>query len=285
MKNICFLLRLLQKSEIQGVFLPKALFLLLFVTTFLSCKKEITDVVKYREKNIVNTIDINIKSGDLVIKGWNENFIDIKTEKKIFTGIVGDLIFLNTEIKPIQDKNKLVIIAKKPDRIEGQVNLTINIPYNIRLLNINTIDSNVSITNCYSNIIYESKSGKSYIDFKGNMARIVKFNGSIDIAVSTTSSADIVLNNEYGETNLTLDKLSPGSNIDIKSISGTINLDIKPSLNFELYSISDINPVITLNRNIKHKILYDTGILFISKGIGKDVDIFLKNDSGSTFIK
>lgn len=253
-----------------------------------SCEYENTKIIektKYRERNPIENVYINIKSGKLIITGWNENFIDINTEKVIYSGIKTDLAFLNTEITSVQKEKRLEIRAKKPDRIEGAINLTINLPYSIDLLQIETINADTEIEQSYSNIIYKGENGSTSINFKGSFMRIIKANGALHLTVDTVSPADMIINNDYGESSIEIANLSKPSYLDFKTVSGTVELDVQKHINYLLYALSDKTPLLNLTKDSKHTIFYNNGKLYVSKGKQQDLRIFIKNDSGSTIIK
>ena len=80
------------------------LFLILLVTSCTLNHSKISDIEKFRVRNPVSSVNIYNSDGDIDIEGWNEDFIEITSEKNIKSRIGQDILLLKINILSIYIK-------------------------------------------------------------------------------------------------------------------------------------------------------------------------------------
>ncbi len=249
-----------------------------------SCLKSETLVIKYREKNPVRELNIENASGNLDIIGWSKNFIEITGNKKLFSGINSDL--KGMEIKFDYKNNDFYITTKIPARINGKIDLLINVPYSLLKINIDTGDSNVNIEKYLGNLDIKNKKGWLTFDFYGNFLRVNAVNSIIDFNLLGDNSLDASVNNDEGNTTCDLINCSNDSYLDINTNKGIINLNIAKSIAHVISSFSK-KYMLNIDYNVTNKIYASYSYNFFKASYGKSknpVKINLTNLNGFTII-
>lgn len=270
------------KNTAKLQFLSKNLFVLILFT-FISCNEKVVEKVRYRERNPIEVIEINMKYGNIIINGWNETFIDITTEKVLEGGIKSDIALLTTDITSDQENRKLILTARQPDRVDGRISFILYIPHTIETVIINTVDSNTIIKQYLGNVIYNSDYGEFYLDFYGSSANINTKKSNVYLYVNPVSSFEIMLRNNYGDTFLTLEESSGKSFIDAKSLMGNINLFLNK--NSSIYAVS--NSFIYNKSDYPDFNIFDgDNVKILSYSYPNPLtDIFIRNDDGVIYLK
>ncbi|HBD94427.1 MAG: hypothetical protein A2015_09130 [Spirochaetes bacterium GWF1_31_7] len=262
----------------------KFLYLLFFFSILLSCNDHIIEKNRYRERNPIEKIEINMKSGTLVINGWHENYIDIYVEKTLMSGLKSDISFLSTDILSDQNNKKLVLTAKQPDRINGEINLLLNIPYSIQSAFISTNSTKTTISQYIGDIIYTSDTGDLYMDVYGSISKFKTHEGNININIIPNGTINLLINNNYGDTNVNFPKSLNQTFIDIKSINGNITFNTKSMETISLSAIS--TNIITFDqKKLPHALNARNNDYFTLQYESNNPlgDIFIKNDNGFIF--
>lgn len=258
---------------------------LLFFLLLLSCtpKNGWRQTTKYRDKNEIEQVVISLKSGRLNILGWKESFIDIITEKILHSKFPSDLSLIKTEIHNDEWKKTLYIQVTIPESVDAEANLTVYLPFTLKMITVDSINIDFHFSNTFSNLIYTSQSGNCYVDFKGSLAKITKESGNTIIHINTTNSVDILLNNDNGNSKIQLQQTGENSFLNAVSVSGNINIEIGKENTYTLTSKTQLPHILKLN-NEENLLLSDEKNLLIKTEVNPKIQIFLQNQTGKTSI-
>lgn len=220
------------------------LFLLSFLCLF-HCKNyhfshKIT-TAKYREKNKIDILNINSSNGNINIKGWERDTVEIATKKILLNGLANDLNLMDITFQI--DLNKMIIATKIPARIEGKIDLDIYVPYILLNIVIESNNGNIVIKDFLGNIDITNNSGDLDINFQGCILRVNSNNSRLNVDNYSLNDVDMILNNQDGNIRLNIYDSGKISFFDLFSTNGNINLNISEDKTQEV-------DIITSNKNI-----------------------------------
>lgn len=263
------------------------LLIISLVLALFSCKPEVEEIVeesKYREKNLTSRLYISSVIGDIHVQGWSNDFIEIRSVKRIRGGLKPDINYLDLEFERMGES--LNIITRNPSLVEGRIDLTIFVPYNLKMIIIKAEKGRVSVTRYLWDLSVELNEGDFDCEFIGTLLRFKGGDVDSDIYLKTRGVADVVHSNHQGVTNLIMEAASAGSYIDLYSNRGAISLNIISRLNYQLFT-NYTSPEVNLNGPVD-KIYSDgkRGQVLQTGGVGdKSCKIFIKNERGTISIQ
>jgi hypothetical protein len=190
--------------------------------------------IKYREKNPLESIRVNSLKGDVDITGWSKDFVEIDTNKKIFTGLASDINLMDTVFYFDEVYKELNIKTKIPTRINGSIDIKIFVPFTLLKLYINSGEGDVTVNKHLGDIELVSSSGNNDIDFQGNILRINSYKTKTFLKVLSYSSSDIIINSEEGSLNSYIYSVGDASYLDIATLNVTVNLSISQDIDHKL---------------------------------------------------
>ncbi len=249
-----------------------------------SCFKPESITIKYREKNPITELTINSSNGNIDILGWPKNFIEIIGNKKLISGISSDLKQMNINFS--RTNQKFIITTKIPSRLNGKIDLLINIPYSLLTIDINSDTGNINIERYLGNLLVNNKSGNIIFDFYGNFLRINTDNSKIKFNILGNNFCDVYINNESGNTSCDLINSSADSYLDIITNNGNINLNISKKNPHLISSISK-KYMLNIDYNVDEKIYAKGSYNFLKANFGnskRPIKINLTNLNGYTII-
>jgi hypothetical protein len=265
--------------------MKKKLFFVLFIFFIcISCFQKKSISIKYREKNQINIVKINSSNGDLNVSGWSKDSIEIITKKRIISGLPTDLKNINTKFK-IEDK-VFIINTEIPARINGKIDLDVYLPYTILKIIINSENDNIKIKNILSDIELSNNSGNVELDFAGNFLRINTISSYLEIKINTEETADLIINNEKGETSCLVNTIGDNSYLDINSISGNINLKINNTLDHNLCVFNKAK-MLNINYNLNKELFITGNYSYLTGSVGnnKNINFYISNTNGNIIIQ
>ncbi|MBK8945900.1 MAG: DUF4097 family beta strand repeat protein [Ignavibacteriae bacterium] len=226
-----------------------AILITIFVFTFLSFsfakqmdKKELNLLQKKNFKvssgqNLIVKTDV----GDIVIKSWDKNEVDIK----IFGNKNAES---KMEFSFNQDEKSIEIIGEREggkifgwfSKIDLKYEIMVPKKFNLDLktsggdLVSKTIEGKLDLKTSGGDIFIENSSGKLNASTSGGDINVEKFNGNSDVA---TSGGDIQISNALGLVNAA----TSGGDIVVKSNHGEVNAETSGGDVFLDYSGNDQN--------------------------------------------
>lgn len=251
----------------------KKTFILINILIMLSCKfsifkKNVPVYTKYRENNPIEILKIDSIYGNIDIIGWQNNLIEIESEKNISTGFQNDINLLDTIFT--KNNNELNISTKIPERVKGIINLKVFIPFMLLKIYIHSKSGNININKYLGDIeLYQSK-GNTNIVFYGNILRLNAENSKLNLNINSYNSSDIVIINKDGNTKVKINEIGYNSFIDAKSLNGDIDFLISDHIPHQ-FSVINQNKIY-INYNYKK----------ISSKSGKYNYIFGTSNSGKS---
>lgn len=212
--------------------------IILSILIFASCSKNLLFNkqinIKYREKNPLESMRVNSLKGDIEITGWSKDFVEIDTNKKIFTGLISDINLMDTVFYFDEVYKELNIKTKIPARINGRIDIKIFVPFTLLKLYVNLSEGNITINKHLGDIEITSSNGDNNIDFQGNILRINSYKTKTFLKVLSYSSSDIIINSEEGSLNSYIYSVGDASYLDIKTLNATVNLNISQDIDHKL---------------------------------------------------
>ncbi|HEV2801518.1 MAG TPA: DUF4097 family beta strand repeat-containing protein [Pyrinomonadaceae bacterium] len=162
-------------------------------------------------------------SGDITIEGWDEQQAEVKMIKRGGAPVSPD----DPLVSPEQAGNRLVFNSM-PDKTRGarEVEYVVKLPRNLRELEINSINSNVELTNVSSaSISVNVQRGNIELeDVSGTInSRTTKGNTTVVLS-EAAKDAPQIFNGIHGNVEL---ELAPGTNAELKAetLDGRIEVD------------------------------------------------------------
>ena len=208
-----------------------------------SCKKnsnENSADSKFTEKNPINFLDINTFNGNIEIYGWGNDFTEIGINKKIIKGLDNDLKLMGVAFD--YSDAKLKVTGKIPDRIIGEINLKIFVPFNLFKIIITANNCNVKIDKYLGDVELNNNKGLIDINFQGDILRIASENSLINLNIQTYSTSDVIVKNKEGEINTKINVVRENSFLDLVTLNGNISISISKDIPHR-FSITDKNEI------------------------------------------
>ncbi len=252
--------------------------ILFFILLASSCTfnhPKISDIEKFRVRNPVSSVNIYNSDGDIDIEGWNEDFIEITSEKIIKSRISQDILLLKINIIYEKNTRGLFITAKKPKRVDGIIKLKVKMPAGLRRTNISSNNGNIKFNGCYGNMFIKNNTGNINGDHYGNLLNIVSEFSNIDLNLKNGAFSDIMIVNYSGNTTLNLLEANK-TYLDIKSLDGIINLFVSKGIEYKAFLKTNIVPGVSSNLLKNYK---NTKNYYSAKNGNKDNLVILVNSS------
>jgi len=173
----------------------KSYYILIILLTFISCinnsSKTIEISDKYREKNLVNSMEMELNKGNIEILGWSQNFIEIDIKKRLYSGLNNDLSFITTDIQ--RKDYKVTVKTKIPPIIDGDIDLKIFVPYNLSFIFINCNDGKININDFLGDLNIINVKTDMDINFYGSILRIDSYSSNVNLNIRNVDNTDTII--------------------------------------------------------------------------------------------
>lgn len=261
-------------------------FTILEIIVLTSCNNK-PKAEEYVFKSTKNTTDFNLfmPTGQIDICGWDKDYIEINAVTRVYSMILSDkklIKFSHEEIE--KDFNLNVLTADS--LINAEIILDIKVPFLLQTINIQTKNAICNIKDTFGNFYITGEKSTINGDFKNSVIKINFIDGTINATLDMTSSTDVLLSNEQGETNINVIKTGDKSLICTNTFSGNINLVLSSSIPYLLVS-SATTPHVLEFLTSSPQIYEDNNYkLFINNTSNNspELQIFLDNENGKTKI-
>ncbi len=214
--------------------------LIIFACNISFYKKNVPVFTKYRENNPIEILKIDSTNGNIDIIGWQNNIIEIESEKAISSGFQNDINLLDTFFT--KNNNELNISTKIPERVMGIINLKIFVPFMLLKIYINSQTGNININKFLGDIELYQNRGNTNITFYGNILRLNTENSKLNLNINSYNSSDIVIINKDGNTRVKINEIGYSSFVDIKSLNGDIDFSISDHISYQ-FSVINQNKI------------------------------------------
>ncbi len=253
----------------------------LVVSLFVSCENNSKNTIevsdKYREKNLIKSIEIEGNNGTIDIEGWSQNFIEIDTRKVLYSGLNNDLSFMTTDIS--QKDSKLTIKTKIPPSIDGKIELKIYIPYNLSFIFINSTNGKVSINGFLGDLDIINVKSDVDINFYGTILRVDSYSSNINLNMKNAVKIDAIIKNSNGLLNLYLDSVESASYIDLDMSGAKTNFYMNNTIPHEVQLVNIGGTYDFTYKMDNQKIIHSQYTLFSAAyGKSRDLNVYVTNN-------
>ena len=255
--------------------------LLIFTSCINNSNKTIETSDKYREKNLINSIDIELNKGNIQILGWSQNFIEINTKKILYSGLNNDLSFITTDIN--RKDYRMVIKTKIPPSIDGDIDLKIFVPYNLSFISINCSNGKININDFLGDLSIITVKTDMDINFHGSILKIDSYSSNVNLNIKNVDNVDVVIKNNNGNFVLLIDSLGGESFLDLETLSGKIDVYMNKSISHTIQLIN-IDGVYNFQYELENqKIIHSQHTMFsASYGKNEELKIYTTNNKSET---
>ena len=239
----------------------------------------------FKSNKNVSTLNVSLPTGQIDICGWNENFIEITTTNYLYSLIGSDQNLIKFHSEEINNAFNLNIYI--PDSlINAKIFLKIKIPFLLENINVSTNNATCQISDTFGNFNLTGKKSLINGDFKNSTVKINLVNGTINATFDMTSSSDVLLSNEQGETNINIIKMGENSFISANTFDGNINLVLSSTIPYFLISSASVPHILEFLTSSPKIFENNDYKLFINNTSREkpELQIFLNNQSGKTKI-
>jgi len=256
--------------------------ILLSLTSCINNFNKVTGISnKYREKNLVNSIEVELNKGNIEILGWSQNFIEIDTKKILYSGLNNDLLFITTDID--RKDYKIIIKTKIPPSINGSINLKISVPYNLSFIFINCNNGKININDFLGDLSIINVETDMDINFYGSILRIDSYSSNVNLNIKNLDNTDAIIKNDRGNLFLIIDALENKSFLDLETLSGKTNLYIDKNISHTIQLVN-IDGKYDFQYEIKNQKTINSSYTMFSAsyGLGKGLKIYIANNRSET---